>query len=1003
MKHFFFMVVLLMTCLLQQAVAQDRSISGRVTDRANGQALPGVTVLAKGTSLGASTNADGAFNLTVPASVTRITFSYVGYATQERDANVATMDVALAADNRQLDEVVVTGLATSIKRSNLANAITTISAKELVGSTRPVTIDAALSGKIAGANIVQTSGAPGGGVSIQLRGISSITGSGQPLYVIDGVYAISDEVGNGAGSSAFTGASGGAARTSQDQGTNRISDLNPSDIESIEILKGPSAAAIYGTRANNGVILIKTKRGTAGKTRISVAQDLGYMQAWHLLGMEGWNNSKIDKLLGGDPDEKAKLAAATASGKIYDYEKEVFGNKGFLRNTSVGISGGSDRTKFYVSGTTTKEDGIVKNTGFERSSIRANVDQKVGKLLDISLNSAYSNSTNQRGFFGNDNNGVAVAYNLFQIPNYAELHPNEQGLYPNSAYSGDNPLAIIAKGVNKERTDRVTEAATATLHLLDTETSSLRLATQGGIDFASSTATLALPGDLQSQISPAPGVLPGGIVRVAKNQFFNYNLQSFLIYDWKIGQNISLTSQVGAVRLGISSNLSYQQGQTLGPGPLLPNRGAVITQQVVLGDQTDVGYVAQQEINFRDQIIATGGIRFDKSSRNGNVNKLYAFPKASLAVNIAKFDFWTVDAVNQIKLRAAYGETGGPAPFGATYSPLATTAIGGRIGVNPATTVGNPAIGPERATEFEAGVDLGFLDNRIGLEASFYNKKVIDIISSYTLSPGTGVAAVGAYPIGDLRNRGLELGLMLNPVRTNFLKWTMNNQFWFNRSQVTRLIVPAFLSSNGFGAGYGTTYFLQGESPSRFYGTPRSATLNPNTPSNLTRYAEAQPRFQLTTQNTFTIAKNLELSFLLQWKKDSYNSNLTLTQTDTFGTSYDWSGDSGFKNDKGVALTNGEYRASQPASLYIENSSYVRLREASIYYSLPAALRTSVFHDYISNLRVGVSGNNIYTWTKYRGYDPEVSNFGQNATGANVDLLNYPGTRRMFFHINLEF
>ena len=1003
MKHFFFMVVLLMTCLLQQAVAQDRSISGRVTDRANGQGLPGVTVLAKGTSIGASTNADGAFTLTVPASVTRITFSFIGYATQERDANAATIDVALASDNRQLDEVVVTGLATSIKRSNLANAITTISAKELVGSTRPVTIDAALSGKVAGANIVQTSGAPGGGTSIQLRGISSITGNGQPLYVIDGVYAISEEVGNGAGAQAFTGASSGTGRTSQDQGTNRISDLNPSDIESIEILKGPSAAAIYGTRANNGVILIKTKRGTAGKSRISLSQDIGYMQAWHLLGMEGWNNTKIDKLLGGDPDEKAKLAAATASGKIYDYEKEIFGNKGFMRNTSVSISGGSDRTKFYVSGTTTKEDGIVKNTGFERSSIRANVDQKVSKLLDVSLNSAYSNSTNRRGFFGNDNNGVAVAYNLFQIPNYAELHANAQGLYPNSAYSGDNPLAIIEKAVNKERTDRVTEAATATLHLLDTETSSLRFASQGGIDFASSTAMLALPGDLQSQISPAPGVLPGGIVRQAKNQFFNYNLQSFLIYDWKIGENINLTSQVGAVRLGISSNLSYQQGQTLAPGPLLPNRGAVITQAVALRDETDIGYVAQQEINFRDQIIATGGIRFDKSSRNGDIKKLYAFPKASLAVNIAKFDFWTVDAVNQIKLRAAYGETGGPAPFGATYSPLSTVATGGRIGIIPATLVGNPAIGPERATEFEAGIDLGFLDNRIGLEASFYNKKVINIISTYTLSPGTGVAAVGSYPIGDLRNRGVEIGLMLNPVRSSSFNWTMNNQFWFNRSEVTRLIVPAFVSSNGFGASYGTNYYLLGESPSRFYGTPRNVTDNPNTPSNLTRYADAQPRFNLTTQNTFTIAKNIELSFLLQWKKDSYNSNLTLAQSDGFGTTSDWSGDSGFKDSKGVALTNGEYRATLPASLYIENSGYVRLREASVYYSLPATLRTSIFKDYVSNLRVGVSGNNIYTWTNYRGYDPEVSNFGQNATGANVDLLSYPGTRRLFFHFNLEF
>lgn len=1006
MKHFFFMVVLLMTCLLQQAVAQDKSVSGRVTDGSNGQGLPGVTVLAKGTKIGTATNADGQFTLSVPASTTTLQFSSVGYKNADRDVtSSSTVDVALAVEVRSLDEVVVTGLATSVKRSNLANAISTVSAKELVGSTRPVTVDAALNGKIVGANIAQTSGAPGGGISIQLRGISTITGSSQPLYVIDGVYAVSDEVGNGAGAAAFTGASGGAGRTSQDNGTNRLSDLNPADIESIEVLKGPSAAAIYGTRANAGVIVIRTKRGVAGQTRVSVSQDLGFAKAWRLLGKEDWTALKLDKVeaAGGPIDaasEKPKLAAAQTSGKIYDYEKEIFGNTGFLRTTGVSVSGGTDQTKFYVSGSATNEGGIVKNTGYDRHSIRANVDQKIGKLVNLSLNSGYFNSSNRRGFSGNDNNGISLGYNLAQIPSYAELHKDPvTGLFPDSDYSSDNPLAVVERAINEEKTNRVTEAATAVVRLLENDNSSLRFSAQGGIDFSSSTALLALPADMQSQRSSNNP----GVVRVAKNEFFNYNLQGFLIYDWKLGQNINLSSQVGLVRLGLRSNLSYSQGQNLVPGPLLPNRGSLVTQEVALRSEGDVGYVAQQEINFRDQIVATGGVRFDQSTRNGDPQKLYAFPKASLAINIAKFDFWTVRPVSLLKLRAAYGQTGGPAFFGGTFSPLGSISVGGRPGVLPATVVGNPVIAPERATELEAGVDVGLFEGRVNLEASVYDKKVFDIVNTYVTAPGTGVQSIRAFPVGDLRNRGLELSLSVTPVKSENFTWTSTNLYYFNRSEVTRIVVPAFVASSGFGATYGQTFFALGESPSRWYGRPISATDNPNTPSNLTRYGDAQPRFQMSFQNSFTVFKNFEASFLLAWKKDSFTSNLTYTQTDYFGTSKDWSGDSGQKDANGVALTNGEYRQTRSADLFIENSSYVRLREASLYYSVPASIRASVFNDYVKGIRVGVSGNNLITWTKYSGYDPEVSNFGQTATSAQVDVLAYPSTRRVFFHLNFDF
>ena len=1023
MKHLLLALLLLVAGLFQQVKAQDRTISGRVTDRSSGEGLPGVTVLVKGTQVGGATNADGTFSLSAPAAATTLRVSSVGYTAVDQPITSGVMTISLLSDVKQLNEVVVSGLATNVKRSNLANSIATISAKELTGSTRQVTIDAALNGKIAGANISSNSGAPGGGVSVQLRGISTITGESQPLYVVDGVYVSNDQVGNGAGSSAFSGAATGAGsslRTSQDGGINRISDLNPNDIESIEVLKGPSAAAIYGTRANAGVILIRTKRGVAGQTRVSLTQDIGYAAASRLIGVENWDDKKIDTFYAypsDDPEdiakvdkrrasEKAALAAAQTNGKVYDYEKEVYGNKGLLTSTGVTVSGGVEKTRFYVSASTTKENGIVKGTDFNRNSIRANLDQKVGKVLDLSISSNYINSSNRRGYFGNDNNGISVSYNLPYTPSYAELHKDPTtGLFPRTRYTPENPLAVLERSLNEESTNRFVQAATATVHIIESDNTSLRFAAQGGLDYASTNATIFLPSDLQSQRDQQN---PGAI-RLSRNNTFNTNLQGFLIYDWKLlDGNLNLTSQVGAVRLSNLSRLSFSQGVGLVPGPPTPEVAAIQTQNSFQRSSVDVGYVAQQEFNFRDQIIATAGIRFDKTSLNADVNKLYAFPKASLAVNIAKFGFWSVDQVNQLKLRAAYGETGGVPGFGATFFPLVGLATGGRNGYIQGTTVGNLSIAPETASELEAGLDVGLFQNKILLEASVYEKKVKNLINTRSLAPGTGVNSIGFFPVGDLRNRGLELGLTVTPVTSSNFVWNSTTQFWLNRTVVTRVAdkVPDFNPGSSFGSIFGRTLFSLDESPSRWYATPRTK----ETKLGLTRYEEAQPTFTMSFLNSFTILKNFQASFLLVWKKDGYVSNLSRELADEGGTSPDWSGDSGYRDpaDPNTVVPNGlgprlYGTPGNNGRYFIQNAGFVRLREVSLYYTLPAAIRTSVFKDYVANIRVGVSGNNVFTWTKYVGYDPEVSNFGNVANGAGVDVTAYPSSRRLFFHLGIDF
>ena len=329
----------------------------------------------KGTTIGVSTNSDGSYTLSIPATASTLTFSSIGFLPVERAiGTAATVDVGLVADSKQLGEVIVSGLASNVKRSNLANNVASISAKELVGNTRAATVDQAMYGKLSGAVITQNSGAPGGGLSVQLRGPSSISSSTEPLYIIDGVYANNASYDSGRGSNAFTAA--GANR--QDGATNRMSDINPDDIESIEVLKGSSAAAIYGTRANNGVIIITTKRGKSGRTQVGFRQDVGVTSILRRLGQEDWSEDKIRNFgrlrgTGTVAGEIARLNAAQAAGQIYDYEDEIFGNVGFLSNTNLNVSGGGEKVRFYISGSNADEGSIVKNLGFRRSSVRANL------------------------------------------------------------------------------------------------------------------------------------------------------------------------------------------------------------------------------------------------------------------------------------------------------------------------------------------------------------------------------------------------------------------------------------------------------------------------------------------------------------------------------------------------------------------------------------------------------------------------------------------------------
>ncbi|TAD95713.1 MAG: SusC/RagA family TonB-linked outer membrane protein [Bacteroidetes bacterium] len=992
--------------MLLNLAAMAQTISGKVSS-ATEDALPGVNVVIKGTNVGTTTDLDGNYKINAGANAKTLVFSFVGFLSKEVEiGGQSSIDVKLDEDAKQLDEVVVTGLASSIKRSNLANSVSSISAEELIGTTRPATLDGALSGKIIGANITQNSGAPGGGMSIKLRGISSINGTSEPLYIIDGVIVSNAQFQNGAGTNAFSGATGQQTGT-QDQTTNRMSDINPADIENIEILKGPSAAAIYGTRANAGVIIITTKRGKAGKTKVSFGQDFGASQAIKLLGAEDWSEAKI-KQYGGiynvGVDEALEMFKA-ANGKTYDYEKEVYGNTGLISNSRISISGGNEKTKFFLSGSITDETGIQKKTGFGRRSIRANVDHKLTSFMDIKVSSSYMNSNNQRSFSGNDNNGVSMGYSLAYIPNFMNLYPNEKGVFPR-ANIANNPLQIVEKAENNEKTNRFLQSVSSDIYFFQKEKSFLKLAVTGGIDFLLTENEVYMPDDLQFQQQRANP----GASRYTKNKSLNTYIQGFLTYNYKLGR-LDLNTQVGAVRLTTDRDLSFINGEGLPAGQRNPNNATVRTFDQKFERWQDVGLVAQQDFNFEDKIVGTVGLRYDKSSLNGDNKKWFMFPRASLAINIAKFDFWKISQINQFKLRAAYGQTGGVPNFGNTFTSMISGIVGGRLGLISPTTSGNGGIEPETARELEFGADLGFFNNKVNVEFTYYDKSVFNLINPYTLAPSTGLTQINAFPVGDLQNTGIELGITVAAVQTANFTWNTSLNYWFNRSKVTRLIIPNTFVGSGFGT-WGRNRLVEGESPTAWYGSPNvPTTVDGVTTNQPTKYGDAQPRYQLSWSNNIKFLKNFDFSFLLHTSQGGNNSSLNYTLKDEGGTTHDWSTPSTEVDAAGNILPMGRTARSfqglstSPSTTAnaIYDASYIRLREVALYYSIPRENLNKLFKNAVDNVRIGFSANNLLTFTNYYGYDPEASNFGNQSVGAGVDLLSFPNTKRYFFHISVDF
>ncbi len=960
--------------------AQVKPITGTITD-GKGHPIFGASIIILGSTQGTVTDESGKFKLNVPENGTLVITS-TGYKSQVvKLTGSSELKIDMFEDIGRLDEVVVTGLSTTIKRRNLANAVTTINATQLNGVAPSQTFDQALSGKIPGATINANTGAPGGGESVKLRGVTSVYGNTQPLYVIDGVFV--DNTATSAGLNFVTGAaSGGALTSNQDNPSGRISDINAEDIDNVEILKGASAAAIYGSRASAGVIIITTKKGKAGKTHITFSQDLGFIKVSRLLGVRQFT-AQTAASLSSDSLTGLKYAAefdtAQATGHLYDYEKEIFGNTGFARNTLVSVSGGNERTTFYMSAGVKDETGIVQNTGYRNTSLRFNIDHHISDNVRIGISTNYLNTGADRGLSGNDNAGVTVGIALSSTPEFAQLHPDQYGNYPNNPFAASNPLQTIALMKNHEGVNRFITGIGLEAVFQRSAKSVTKFIGGGGFDFYSLETNVLFPSELQFQ-----SVNKGTSVQGFTNNL-NINFITSLVNTYTASRNLTLTTSAGFTQEDGNYNNLLDAATQVISGQSNVNQAGSLTSTQFRSQFQNQGIYIQEEASIIESITATAGVRFDRSSNNGDATKFYVYPKAGLSWNLTHSGIMDPDGFfSNFKLRAAYGEANNTPAYGSKFTAMNVSNIGGLPGSLIGTQEGQPNIEPERQAEFETGIDFSVLNGALNFELTYYKKNIYNFLM-LSNPPSSSGFATSWLNAGDLQNKGVELSLNARPVTTRNFVWNTTLNFWLNRSLVTRLIIPP-TPQGSFGYVLGSYQIQQGASATQILGL---------SPTGIVKWGDAEPIFQMNTYNELTFMNKFSLRFLLHWKNGGQNVNLTNLENDFGGTSADWDAQT---IQKGVP--NGAYRISQvgtSAQEFVQNSGYVKLREIGLYYSF-----STTANNFVKGIRLGVSMTNFFVWTKYTSYDPEVSNFGTGFS-SNVDVDPYPATKRADFHISLDF
>jgi len=970
-------VWLLALCLVAvgagTAGAQQRSITGRVSNAVNDEPVVGGTVAVGNTAISAVTDAKGQFTLSAPDGPVTLVVRAIGY--KRRTVTVggdqSSLAIRLDQDIFNLEAVVVTGQATSVEQKNLANAVTTVTPEALNRSPSP-TIESALQGKIPGALIQANSGAPGGGAQISLRGISTINASVDPLIVVDGLVISNVAIANGM--NAVSAAAQGGNASNQDNAVNRIADLNIADIENVEVLKGASAAAIYGSAASNGVIIITTRHGKAGAPSFHMTQRIGQYRVSHLLGSRVFRDSvEADSVIGSGASAFCNLAGGACP--VFNTESMLYGRHDLSNETQASVNGGNDNTVYFLSGLIHHDAGIAENTGYNKQSARANLGQRLGQRFNLNVNLNVVHSTARRGISNNDNSGTSP-YLVFPFTyNFADLRPTGAtiGDYPNNPFERSNPLQTFAFLKNVEDVWRAMGTGSLKFDALSSATQSLQLIFTGGLDYFSQRNDILSPPELEFE--PQDGQ-PGTVVLgKASNQ--NLNLAGHAVHTYAPASGAYLATTSAGFQYGDRQlNVTNITGRNILTGQENIDQATSISIAQDEQPVKDLGLYAQEEVlALNRRLLLTAGLRADRSSRNGDPSQYFYYPKFAASYRITSVGGHEGD---EVKLRGAWGQTGNQPNFGAKFTPDTTGTVGGRFGTYVGTRAGDATIRPERQTEIELGTDAVVLSGRLNLTFTFFNKTITDLLLLQTLPPSTGLTD-RIFNGGKLRNRGIEASLGVSVLQRPDVSWIVRSTFFSYRPVIVKLPVPAF-QVGGFGTALGAFQVEEGKSATQIVGNEGVV-------------GDATPDFQMSFSTDFDY-KRFSLGMLWDWKKGGDVINLTELLFDFGQNSADW------KTRGAKRLADFLGGKTQPL---VQNATYLKLRELSLAYHLPAAATQQLFGSRVSDARVSLSGRNLIRITKFRGLDPEVSNFGNQAIARNIDVAPFPPSRSFFLSVDLDF
>jgi TonB-linked SusC/RagA family outer membrane protein len=952
----------------QLLAAQVRQISGRVTNSATGEGLPEASVSVTGTGILAQTGNDGKYVLNAPEGDRTLVVRAIGFKRRELQVPTSqgTADVALEPDVFKLEEIVITGQATGVERQNLPNAVATVDAADINRAPTP-TLESALQGKIPGALIQANSGAPGGGIQLNLRGVSTINASVDPLFVVDGIVVSNAAIPNGA--NAVTQAQAGGNPRNQDNPVNRLADLNPADIERIEVLKGGSAAAIYGSKATNGVVIITTKRGQQGKPQFNISQRFGFFEAAHLLGQRQFP-TLADALQFSSDTALVTSLYNQNGGQSFNFEDELYGRKPLSTETSASVSGGTEGTQYFISGLVKNDGGIATNTGYKKQSVRANIDQDLGSGIQLAVNTNVIHSTSKRGLSNNDNAGTSP-YLVFPFtPSFMNLQPTN-GVYPVNPFERSNPLQTFDLLQNDEDVWRVLGTVTAKLGVIRSARNNLQLITIGGVDFFNQRNNFVSPPQLQYE--PNDGQ-PGTVVLTkAQNRNLNFAVNATHTYT-PVSDKWQATTSAGVQYEDRELNATQLLGRTLLAGTS-PDLAASVTPFQQIEPVRDLGIFGQEEILLLDRrLLLTAGVRADRSSSNGDTGKYFYYPKLAASYRFVK----PFGGIDELKLRGAYGQTGNRPVFGTKYVSDTTATIGGDFATLIPVQSGDPNIKPERQKEYEGGIDATLGNGRVDLSLTVYQRNISDLILVQTIAPSIGQQFRAFSSSSTLRNRGVEASVGFQPVRTRDASWLFRTTFSLNRSKITHLSVPTF-QTGGFGTSLGTFQIEEGKSATQIAG--REGVVG-----------DAYPDFQMSFTNDIDWHA-FSLGFLFDWKHGGDIINLTEFLYDAGQNSKDFV-EAGAQRQVDFASKTG---------VYVQDGSYLKLREVTLGYNLPDRITSSLFGSSIRSARLSFSGRNLLRFTNYRGLDPEVSNFGNQAIVRNVDVAPFPPSRSYFLSVDLGF